>query len=86
MEKHTPTLETKQYGSGEELWAWTSVNGTVQVTLLADGEARVKPLVIFKGQGRRIFFRETVRYDPGVRVKPSVMNLSRKCGSNGNRG
>lgn len=51
MEKHAPTSGTKQYGSGEELRAWTSVNGTVQVTLFADGEARVKPLIIFKGQG-----------------------------------
>ena len=41
---------------------------SVQVTLFADGKARVKPLVIFKGQGRRIPFREKVRYDSRVRV------------------
>ena len=41
---------------------------TVQLTLFADREARVKLLVIFKGQGRRIPFREKVRFDPRVRV------------------
>ena len=31
-----------------------------QITLFADGEPRVKPLLIFKGKGKRISFREKV--------------------------
>ena len=34
---------------------------TAQITLFADGEPRVKPLLIFKGKGKRISFREKVR-------------------------
>ena len=33
---------------------------TAQITLFADGEPRVKPLLIFKGKGKRISFREKV--------------------------
>ena len=35
---------------------------TVQLTIFADGEPRVKPLIIFKGKGPRIPFREKVKY------------------------
>ena len=33
---------------------------TVQLTLFADGEPRVKPLLIFRGKGKRITFHEKV--------------------------
>lgn len=42
---------------------------TAQLTLFADGEPRVKPLVIFRGTGKRIAFTEQVRYDKRVTVR-----------------
>ena len=33
---------------------------TVQITLFADGITRVKPMIIFRGKGKRISFREKV--------------------------
>ena len=33
---------------------------TAQITLLTDGEPRVKPLLIFKGKGKQISLREKV--------------------------
>ena len=33
---------------------------TAQITLFADGEPWVKPLLIFKGKGKRISFMEKV--------------------------
>ena len=33
---------------------------TVQLTIFADGEARIKPLLIFRGKGLRISLREKV--------------------------
>ena len=33
---------------------------TVQLTVFADGEPRVKPLLIFRGLGKRISLREKV--------------------------
>ena len=42
---------------------------TVQLTLFADGEQRVKPLVIFCGKGKRIPFTEQLRYDRRVVVR-----------------
>ena len=41
---------------------------TVQLTLFADGEPRVKPLVIFRGKGKRITLLEKLRYDKRVAV------------------
>ena len=41
---------------------------TVQLTLFADGETRVKPLVIFRGKGVRITFLEKLQYDRRVAV------------------
>ena len=41
---------------------------TAQLTLFADGEPRVKPLLIFRGKGKRIAFREKLRYDRRVHV------------------
>ena len=42
---------------------------TAQLTLFADGEPRVKPLLIFRGKGKRIALSELVRYDRRVFVK-----------------
>ena len=42
---------------------------TVQLTLFADGEPRVKPLIIFRGKGKRIPFTEQVKYDRRVVVR-----------------
>ena len=42
---------------------------TVQLTLFADGEPRMKPLLIFRHQGKRIGLAEQVRYDRRVVVK-----------------
>ena len=39
---------------------------TVQLTLFADGEPHVKPLVIFRGKGKRIPFTEQVKYCSSV--------------------
>ena len=36
---------------------------TVQLTIFANGEPRVKPLIIFRGKGKRITFRAKVHYD-----------------------
>ena len=41
---------------------------TVQLTLFADGIPRVKPLVIFRGTGKRITFQEKLKYDKRVSV------------------
>ena len=41
---------------------------TVQLTLFADGEPRVKPLLIFRGKGR-IALSELVRYNRRVVLK-----------------
>ena len=41
---------------------------TVQLTIFADGKPRIKPLLIFRGTGKRIPLRETVRYDKRVTV------------------
>ena len=42
---------------------------TVQLTLFADGEQRVKPLLIFRGKGKRISFAEQLKYDRRVVVR-----------------
>ena len=41
---------------------------TVQLTIFADGIPRVKPLVIFRGTGKRITFQEKLKYDKRVSV------------------
>lgn len=40
----------------------------VRLTILADGEPRVKPFIIFRGQGKRIPLQERVKYDKRVTV------------------
>ena len=42
---------------------------TVQLTLFADGEPRVKPLIIFRGNGKRIAVAERASYDSRVIVQ-----------------
>ena len=41
---------------------------TAQLTIFADGEPRVKPLLIFRGMGKQITLAEKVRYDRRVSV------------------
>ena len=41
---------------------------TAQLTIFADGEPRVKPLLIFRGTSKRIALAEKVRYDRRVSV------------------
>ena len=62
--------------TGEKsVWTRTSGSGhdkrpcTVQLILFADGEPRLKPLLILKGQGKRISGKETKQYDSRVVVK-----------------
>lgn len=42
---------------------------TVQLTIFADGEPRIKPLLIFKGTEQRIPDREKMQHDPRVVVQ-----------------
>ena len=42
---------------------------TVQLTIFADGKPRVKPLLIFRGTGKRIPFRECFKYDRRLNVQ-----------------
>ena len=42
---------------------------TVQLTLFADGEPRVKPLIIFRGKGKRIAVAERASYGSRVIVQ-----------------
>ena len=57
------------------MWTRTTGEGhdkrqcTVQLPIFADGEPRIKPLLIFKGTGQRIPDREKRQYDPRVVVK-----------------
>ena len=62
--KGEKTVWTRTTGSGHE-----KRQCTVQLTVFADGEPRIKPLLIFKGTGRRIPDKELKQYDPRVVVK-----------------
>ena len=42
---------------------------TAQLTIFADGEPRVKPLLIFRGKGKCISMREQLQYDRRVTVR-----------------
>ena len=42
---------------------------TAQLTVFADGEPRVKPLLVFRGTGKRISLAERVQYDRRVAVQ-----------------
>ena len=67
-----PTYESK---GAKTVWVQGGSSGldkrqcTVQLTLFADGVPRVKPLVIFRGTGKRITFTEKLRYDRRVGVR-----------------
>ena len=57
------------------IWHCGSASGldkrqcTVQLTIFADGDARVPPLVIFRGKGLRIAQTAKARYDRRVKVQ-----------------
>ena len=58
---------------------------TVQLTIFADGEPRIKPLLIFRGKGLRISQAERKEHDRRVVVKfqemPGAMTASWSTGS-----
>lgn len=58
------TIWTRTTGSGHD-----KRQCTVQLTVFADGEPKLKPLLIFKGTGKRIPEKETKLYDSRVVVK-----------------
>ena len=68
MERPTLTLVSGLWvrGGGSRL---DKRQCTVQITLFADGERRVKPLIIFRGKGKRIPFTEPVKYDRRVMAR-----------------
>ena len=47
---------------------------TVQLTLFADGIPQVKPLVTFRGTGKRITFQERLKYDKRVSMCSKKMH------------
>ena len=49
---------------------------TAQITLFADGKARVKPLLIFRGKGKRISFREKVSH---IACNYQTLNFNTRC-------
>ena len=61
-----PTYETTKSST---VWVRGGQSGldkrqcTVQLTIFADGQPRVKPLLIFRGKGKRISLREQLQYD-----------------------
>lgn len=62
--------------TGEQsVWVWGEGSGLdkhqcmIQLTLFADGEWRVKPLIIFRGKGKWISFTEEVKYDRRVTMR-----------------
>ena len=58
----------------KEVWTQSGSSGlnkrqcTVQLTVFADGKARVRPTIIFRGTGRRIKKSESSLYDKRVCV------------------
>ena len=62
--KGEKTVWTRTTGSGHE-----KRQCTVQLTVFADGEPQIKPLMIFKGAGKRIPDKELKQYSPRVVVK-----------------
>lgn len=62
-------------GTGKkEVWTASAASGldkrqcTVQLTVFADGKPRVRPTIIFRGQGKRIAKSEQESWDSRVRV------------------
>ena len=66
-----PTYDTT---NSSTIWVCGASSGldkrqcTVQLTIFADGKPRVKPLLIFRGTGKRISLRERLQYDKRVTV------------------
>ena len=58
----------------KEVWCASAASGlekrqcTVQLTVFADGISRVSPLIVFRGQGKRLAKKEKDGWDPRVRV------------------
>lgn len=71
----TPLSFTFNKGQGyaqkgtKTVWHQGAQSGPVQLTIFADGEPRVKPLLIFRGKGMRIKKAEKEAYDKRVVVK-----------------
>ena len=67
-----PTYETT---NSSTVWVRGGASGldkrqcTAQLTIFADGEPRVKPLLIFRGKGKRISLKEQLEYDKRVVVR-----------------
>lgn len=67
-----PTYETT---NSSTVWVRSASSGldkrqcTVQLTIFADGKSRIKPLLIFRGTGKRIPLTEQLKYDKHVTVQ-----------------
>ena len=67
-----PTYETT---NSSTVWVRGGASGldkrqcTAQLTIFADGEPMVKPLLIFRGKGKRISLKEQLEYDKRVVVR-----------------
>ena len=61
--KGASTVWVQGGSSGLDKWQCA-----VQLTIFADGIPHVKPLVIFRGTGKRITFLKKLRYDKRVSV------------------
>ena len=57
-----------KYSAYQDLLALISGSAVVQLTIFADGVARVRPLVIFRGKGLRITRKEQEAWDRRVQV------------------
>ena len=66
--------KTYDVTGANEVWCASAASGldkrqcTVQLTAFADGISRVRPLVIFRGQGKRISKKESDAWDSRVKV------------------
>lgn len=64
---------TSEVSVGTGRSGWEKRQATLQVAVFADGVERIKPLLIFEGQGgvgshKRAFERERLQYDSRVKV------------------
>jgi hypothetical protein len=67
------TLRTLEAYDASAIWVHGKGSGqkrqcTAQLSIFTDGEPRVKPLLIFRGQGKRISLKETLQCDSRVKV------------------
>ena len=64
--------ETYADTGDKTIWVKGGASGcTVQITLFADGKTRVKRMIIFRGKGKRISFREKVLHN--------INNFKQQC-------